>query len=63
VHLVGGTRAETVKEQLAMSNPRSGFIDPSEVEDVPAGLHRRASDGTPRPRRPAIRARTRAHAG
>jgi hypothetical protein len=60
VHLVSGTRAETVKEQLAMSNPRSGCIDPSEVEDVPPGLHQRADDGT---RRLAIRARTRAHAG
>jgi hypothetical protein len=61
VHLVGGMRAETVKEQLAMSNARSDCIDPSEVEDVP--LHRRARDDTPRPWRPAIRARTRAHAG
>jgi hypothetical protein len=57
VDLVIVTRAETVMEQLAMSNPRNNLVALLRVEGT--GLRRRAGDDMPCPQRPAISA----HAG
>jgi hypothetical protein len=57
VDLVIVTRAETVMEQLAMSNPRDNLVALLRVEGT--GLRRGAGDDVPRPQRPAISA----HAG
>ena len=57
VDLVIVTRAETVMEQLAMSNPRDNLVALLRVEGT--GVRRRAGDDVPCPQRPAISA----HAG